>query len=68
MLANAEGKAEVRTVVANTLLHGQWLVESGLKDGERVIIGGTQKLVPGAAVKVLPEAATTAPAAALAQK
>jgi len=64
MLANASGKTEQRTVVANTLLRGQWLVESGLKDGERVIVSGVQKLKPGIAVKVLPAPAPAAPAAA----
>ncbi|WP_308925429.1 efflux RND transporter periplasmic adaptor subunit [Janthinobacterium sp. J1-1] len=62
MLVDATGKAQQRTVVATTLLRGQWLVESGLKDGERVIVSGIQKLKPGSAVKVL--AASPAPAVA----
>lgn len=63
MLVDTAGKAQQRTVVATTLLRGQWLVESGLKDGERVIVSGIQKLKPGGAVKVLAET----PAAAVAQ-
>lgn len=63
MLVDAAGKAQQRTVVATTLLRGQWLVESGLKDGERVIVSGIQKLKPGGAVKVLAQV----PAPAVAQ-
>lgn len=67
MLVDANNKAQQRTVVAATLLRGQWLVESGLKDGERVIVSGIQKLKPGAVVKVLPPASAATPASAVAQ-
>ncbi|WP_312434367.1 efflux RND transporter periplasmic adaptor subunit [Janthinobacterium sp.] len=60
MLVDANNKAQQRTVVAATLLRGQWLVESGLKDGERVIVSGIQKLKPGSAVKVLQQPAAPA--------
>lgn len=60
MLVDANNKAQQRTVVAATLLRGQWLVESGLKDGERVIVSGIQKLKPGSIVKVLPQPAASA--------
>ena len=39
---------------------GDWLVESGLKAGERVITDGAQKLRPGAAI--VPKPDTTAQA------
>ena len=61
---DAAGEERRQSLVhANTLLRGQWLVESGLKDGERVIVSGIQKLKPGGAVKVLAQV----PASAVAQ-
>jgi len=32
----------------------KWIVETGLEDGERVIVGGAQRVQPGALVQVLP--------------
>ena len=39
---------------------GQWLVDGGLKAGERVIVEGLQKVRPGMQVRVV-EAATSNP-------
>jgi membrane fusion protein (multidrug efflux system) len=50
MLVGAGNKAEVRTIETGTLADGHWLVDSGLKDGERVIVSGVQKLRPGTVV------------------
>lgn len=63
MLAGADGKTEVRKVAAATMLRGSWLVDAGLKDGERIIVSGVQKLKPGMTVKAV-EAAPAQPAAA----
>lgn len=63
MLAGVDGKTEVRKVAAGTMLRGNWLVDAGLKDGERVIVSGVQKLKPGMTVKAV-EAAPAQPAAA----
>ena len=35
-----------------------WVVESGLEDGDRVVVGGLQRVQPGAPVQVV-EAGTT---------
>ena len=60
MLATADGKTEQRNITATTLQRGAWLVQGGLKDGDRVIVSGTQKLKPGIAVSVLPATAALA--------
>jgi len=52
MLVGADNKTVLRPVRTGALVGGQWLVEDGLKEGERVIVGGTQKLKPGMVVKV----------------
>jgi membrane fusion protein (multidrug efflux system) len=72
MLVGAGNRTEVRTVQAGALVDGHWLVEQGLKDGERLVVSGVQKLRPG--IVVTPRAvaparlaaapADTAPAAA----
>ncbi|MCC2962673.1 efflux RND transporter periplasmic adaptor subunit [Massilia sp. IC2-278] len=62
MLVGENGKTVLRPVRTGALANGQWLVEDGLKEGERVIVSGTQKLKPDMAVKVR-AAAAAAPAA-----
>lgn len=61
MLVGADNKTVLRTIATGALVDGHWLVESGLKDGERIITSGVQKLRPGMAVKI---AAAPAPAPA----
>lgn len=61
MVVNAENKVEVRQVVVSRAIGDKWLVESGLKAGDRVIISGLQKTGPGATV--VPQEAGAAPAA-----
>ena len=50
-VVDAEGKAAYREVTANTRLGTDWVVESGVQEGEMVIVEGTQKVRPGAPVK-----------------
>lgn len=67
MVVGKDGKAEVRPVKVGRTIGDQWLVESGLKAGDRVIVAGLQKVQPGAAVQVTEAApADTAPVAAAA--
>ncbi|MFP8967516.1 efflux RND transporter periplasmic adaptor subunit [Pokkaliibacter sp. CJK22405] len=47
----ADGKVAVRKVKTNRAIGNQWLIDSGLKDGDQLIIEGIQKVKPGAAVK-----------------
>jgi len=57
-----DGKAAQRTVEAGAWMGDNWMVDSGLKDGDHVIVGGFIKLAPGVPVKEQP-AAAAAPAA-----
>ncbi|MDM0024439.1 efflux RND transporter periplasmic adaptor subunit [Variovorax saccharolyticus] len=48
---DGEGKAVPRPVQAGDWLGDQWLVTSGLKDGERVVVDGFIRLAPGVMVR-----------------
>ena len=50
MVVGADGVVEQREVVVSRTIGDQWLVESGLADGDRVVIEGLQKIQPGAQV------------------
>jgi len=54
MLVGADNKTVLRPVRTGALVEGQWLVEEGLKEGERVIVSGLQKIKPDMTVKVRP--------------
>jgi membrane fusion protein (multidrug efflux system) len=54
MIVADDGKATPRPVRVGGGRDGQWVVLSGLKPGERVIVDGFQKLRPGAPVKPVP--------------
>lgn len=47
---SAEGKVEERVLVTRRNIGTNWLVESGIKDGERVIVEGSQLVRPGQTV------------------
>jgi membrane fusion protein (multidrug efflux system) len=67
MVVGQDNKVALRTVRTGALVDGFWLVDDGLKAGERVIVSGVQKLRPGTVVKVAAApaaAAAAAPAAA----
>jgi membrane fusion protein (multidrug efflux system) len=66
MVVGQDNKVALRTVRTGALVDGFWLVDDGLKAGERVIVSGVQKLRPGTVVKVAaaPAAPAAAPAAA----
>ena len=49
-----DDKVEIRTIQADTAVGEKWIVSSGLKDGDRVIVEGLQKARPGAVVKPVP--------------
>ena len=68
MVVGQDNKVALRTVRTGALVDGFWLVDDGLKAGERVIVSGVQKLRPGTVVKVAaaPAAPAAAPAAATA--
>ena len=54
MLVDATGKAELRPVKVGALQGGNWIIESGLKPGDKLIVEGLQKVRPGAPVKSTP--------------
>jgi membrane fusion protein, multidrug efflux system len=48
-----DNTVEQRTITTDRAIGDQWLVTSGLKPGDRVIVEGIQSAKPGA--KVVPE-------------
>lgn len=52
-VVNGEGQATVRQVTLGAMVNGNWIVESGLKAGDRVIVSNLQKIRPGAPVKIM---------------
>jgi membrane fusion protein (multidrug efflux system) len=63
MVVNAEGVVEQRPVVVSQAIGNQWLVESGLAAGDRVVVEGLQKIAPGVEVEVTAEANAPRPPA-----
>jgi RND family efflux transporter MFP subunit len=57
VVVNAESKAESRTVKPGPRVGSLWILEEGVKPGEKVIVEGAQKVRDGVAVQ-----ATVAPA------
>ncbi|KGM28506.1 MexE family multidrug efflux RND transporter periplasmic adaptor subunit [Photorhabdus luminescens] len=51
MVVGADEKVEPRVITANQAIGDKWLVTSGLKAGDRVIVTGLQKIKPGIPVK-----------------
>lgn len=69
LVVGADGQAQPRQVSIAGASGSDWLVTSGLKGGEQVIVEGFQKMRPGAPVKPVPwagAAASAAPAASAA--
>lgn len=51
MVVNAQNKVEQRTVVADRTVGDKWVVTSGLKAGDKLIVEGLLNLQPGTTVK-----------------
>lgn len=70
MLVGADNKVAVQPVVTGASQGDTWIIKSGVKPGDRVIVEGLQKIKPGAPVKAVPwadpskQAAAPAPAGA----
>ena len=65
LVVGADGKVAQRTVMTTRAMGDQWLVSSGLAEGDRLIVQGTSKVRAGDTVKVVDlGSATAAPAAA----
>jgi membrane fusion protein (multidrug efflux system) len=72
-VVTADNKADVRTVKVGERYGSDWIIEEGIKLGEKVVVEGVQKARPGSPVDPKPfvkdaaekkEAAATAPAQA----
>lgn len=50
MIVGQDNKVEARKLTANQAIGDKWLVTSGLKDGDRVIVSGLQRIKPGVTV------------------
>jgi membrane fusion protein, multidrug efflux system len=61
LVVGADGKVALRAVQATRTSGTDWIVDSGLDDGERVIVAGVQKVQPGAAVRAVEAAASPGP-------
>ncbi len=57
-VVGADNKIEMRTVKVGERSGTQWIIEDGLKTGETVVVEGTQKIKPGAAVNPEPHIKT----------
>ena len=51
-LVDKEGQALVRPIKLGNMVDGEWIVESGLKPGDTVIVSNLQKIRPGVPVKI----------------
>jgi RND family efflux transporter MFP subunit len=54
-----DNKVDIRPVKVGERVGEMWIVDSGVRAGERVVVEGLQKLTPGAEVRIIPS--TTAP-------
>ena len=52
LVVDKDNKVEKRMVTTGASYKQQWIVDKGLKKGERVIAEGLQKVRPGMEVKV----------------
>ncbi|QIL79702.1 efflux RND transporter periplasmic adaptor subunit [Diaphorobacter sp. HDW4A] len=62
-LVGESGKVEERLIQTGDAINDQWVVTSGLKEGERVIVGGASTARAGQDAKVVEPAAAKASAA-----
>jgi membrane fusion protein (multidrug efflux system) len=62
-VVNRDEKVEIRDVAASDWKGDQWLIDSGLNAGDRVIVNGLMKIGPGAPVKAVPMTPSTDPPA-----
>lgn len=66
LVITGEDKVERRIVQASDALGDRWVVVSGLKEGERIVVEGSQRVRPGQPVKVVQANEATSPSGAAA--
>lgn len=54
MVVGADGKVQARPIKVGAVVNNQYIVESGLRPGETVIVEGQDRAQPGVAVKTKP--------------
>jgi RND family efflux transporter MFP subunit len=59
VVVDSDNKVTVHTVEVGERVGAQWIIEKGLKPGERVVVEGAQKLRPGMQVNPKPFVAET---------
>jgi membrane fusion protein (multidrug efflux system) len=59
-VVKTDNKVETRNVEVGRSYKNQWIIQKGLKKGEKVIVEGTQKVKPGVVVKPKPYTAKKA--------
>lgn len=57
LVVNGKEQVELRNVIASQAIGDSWLIAEGLKDGDRVIVSGLQKIHPGATVVAVSDSA-----------
>jgi membrane fusion protein (multidrug efflux system) len=60
MVVGPDGKAQLRNLELGQVVGDQWLVTSGLRSGDRLIVEGLLKVKPGASVRAAPARLATA--------
>jgi membrane fusion protein (multidrug efflux system) len=63
LVVNGQGKAELRSLQLGPAIGDKWLVQSGLKPGDRLIVEGLQKAHAGDPVRAVPAGSPATPAA-----
>ncbi|QAA93431.1 efflux RND transporter periplasmic adaptor subunit [Pollutimonas thiosulfatoxidans] len=54
LVLNADDQVEARILETSRTVGDQWLVDSGIQPGERLIVEGVQKVKPGASASAVP--------------
>ena len=54
LIVDSENKVQQKIITTDRAIGDKWLVSSGLKPGDRMIVEGSQRVRPGASVKVVP--------------
>lgn len=62
MIVNAESQVVLAHLTVDRPIEDKWLVSSGLKAGDRIIVEGLQKVRPGSAVRIAPAGTDSQPA------
>jgi membrane fusion protein (multidrug efflux system) len=57
-VVSSENTIEIRPVTVGNRVGTQWIIETGLQPGDRVVAEGTQKVRPGAIVNPKPVGAS----------